>query len=93
MIQVDVTAPVSGRVCDGHGLADFDYSRDNDTVSAWWRGFSDVQSYLDHYVWCVGTEPGRQDVAACHDVGIYTRSTAQLASPQPSGSYNICVDK
>ncbi|KAI0239584.1 hypothetical protein LSAT2_009684 [Lamellibrachia satsuma] len=53
--KVDMTAPVTGKVWDGRGLTDQDYSRNNRTVSAWWRGFSDGQSYIDHYAWCVGT--------------------------------------
>ena len=76
---------MTGQVCDGRGLADQDYSRDNRTVSAWWRGFSDDQSYIDHYIWCVGTQPGRDDVMACRDVGLHTHRTAQLPSAQVSG--------
>ena len=80
-----MTAPVTGLVWDGRGITDQDYSRDNQTVSAWWRGFSDDQSYIDHYVWCVGTEPSKQDVVTCHNVGLHTRSTAQLSTAQSPG--------
>ena len=71
---------MTGRVWDGRGLSDHDYSSDNRTVSAWWRGFSDDESYIDHYDWCVGTAPGKQDVVTCRDVGLHTRSTAELSS-------------
>ena len=84
-LQVDVTAPVTGQVWDGRGLTDQDNSRDNRSVSAWWRGFSDDQSYIDHYVWCVGTQPGREDVVSCHDVGLHTRTTTQMSTFQLSG--------
>ena len=82
---MDVTAPATGSVWDGRGLADQDYSSDNQTVSAWWRGFSDDESYIEHYEWCVGTEPGREDVVTCRHVGLHTRSTAELSSAQSSG--------
>jgi len=84
-VQVDTTPPVTGHVWDGRGLSDHDYSSDNRTVSAWWRGFSDDESYIDHYDWCVGTAPGKQDVVTCRDVGLHTRSTAELSAIVSSG--------
>ncbi|KAK2161993.1 hypothetical protein NP493_1549g00025 [Ridgeia piscesae] len=84
--KVDTTPPLTGHVWDGCGLADHDYSSDNRTVSAWWRGFSDDESYIDHYDWCVGTAPGKQDVVTCQDVGLHTRSTAELSSIVSSGT-------
>ena len=83
-LQVDKTPPVTGQVWDGRGLTDQDYSQDNWTVSAWWRGFSDDQSYIDHYEWCVGTQPGKQDVVSCHDVGLHTRTSGQMSPGQMS---------
>ena len=82
---MDTTPPLTGHVWDGCGLADHDYSSDNRTVSAWWRGFSDDESYIDHYDWCVGTARGKQDVVTCQDVGLHTRSTAELSSVVSSG--------
>ena len=80
---------MTGHVWDGRGLSDHDYSSDNRTVSAWWRGFSDDESYIDHYDWCVGTAPGKQDVVTCRDVGLHTRSTAELSSTKSSGVTSI----
>ena len=85
---MDKTPPVTGQVWDGRGLTDQDYSQDNWTVSAWWRGFSDDQSYIDHYEWCVGTQPGKQDVVSCHDVGLHTRTSGQM-SPVKSGELGV----
>ncbi|KAK2183533.1 hypothetical protein NP493_308g03123 [Ridgeia piscesae] len=84
--KVDVSPPVTGHVWDGRSLTDQDYSSDNLTVSAWWRGFSDDESYIDHYEWCVGTEPGKDDVVTCRDVGLHTRSTTPLSSVMQPGS-------
>ena len=80
-----MSTPVAGRVWDGHGFADQDYSSDDHRVSAWWRGFSDNESYIDHYEWCVGTTPGAQDVWPCHDVGLHTRMTVVLPAVLSSG--------
>ena len=82
---------MAGHVWDGRGLSDHDYSSDNRTVSAWWRGFSDDESYIDHYDWCVGTAPGKQDVVTCRDVGLHTRSTAELSSIVSSGMTWILI--
>ena len=77
---------MTGHVWDGSGLTQQDYCRDNQTVSARWRGFSDDQSYVDHYMWCVGTQPMKEDVVACRDVGMHTRSSTQLSTAQPAGT-------
>ena len=77
---------MAGHVWDGSGLTQQDYSSVNFTVSARWRGFSDDQSYVDHYLWCVGTQPEKQDIVTCRDVGLHTRSTTPLSTAQSAGT-------
>uniref|UniRef100_A0ABM0GTS6 Uncharacterized protein LOC100370115 n=1 Tax=Saccoglossus kowalevskii TaxID=10224 RepID=A0ABM0GTS6_SACKO len=69
-IKVDYSPPTKGIVYDGLGLHDADYQNSTTTVSANWHGFSDLQSYVDYYLWCVGSSPGFDDILSCQSVGL-----------------------
>lgn len=71
--QVDHSPPIRGTVWDGTWLHDQEITADNMTLSASLRGFSDEESFIDHYIWCVGTEPGSDNILACHDVRLQLR--------------------
>ncbi|XP_070573756.1 uncharacterized protein [Ptychodera flava] len=67
---VDTTPPEVGVVNDGLGIHDSGYQNSSTIVAASWHGFSDLQSSVHHYMWCVGTTPGAEDILLCEDVGL-----------------------
>ncbi|KAI8519528.1 hypothetical protein Bbelb_027850, partial [Branchiostoma belcheri] len=85
-IKVDTVPPTAGTVYDGLGLHDADYQNDSNTVWATWHGFSDLESYIHHYVWCVGSSPGAEDLLTCRDVGVQISATEKLTQALVSGT-------
>ena len=79
-MSVDLEPPVAGIVSDGdlYVSGDVSLARSLTTVSAHWSPFTEPDSRIDHYEWCVGTSPGRGDVVACHDVGLALSATAHF---------------
>ncbi|XP_078657344.1 uncharacterized protein LOC144903237 [Branchiostoma floridae x Branchiostoma belcheri] len=85
-IKVDTVPPTAGTVYDGLGLHDADYQNDSHAVWATWHGFSDLESYIHHYIWCVGSSPGAEDLLACRDVGVQISATEKLTQTLVSGT-------
>ncbi|XP_078573997.1 uncharacterized protein LOC144860568 isoform X2 [Branchiostoma floridae x Branchiostoma japonicum] len=85
-IKVDTIAPTAGTVYDGLGLHDADYQNDSLTVWATWHGFSDLESYIHHYVWCVGSSPGAEDILPCRDVGVQISASEKVTQALTSGT-------
>eukprot|EP00058_Branchiostoma_floridae_P023180 XP_002608670.1 hypothetical protein BRAFLDRAFT_73893 [Branchiostoma floridae] len=85
-IKVDTIAPAAGTVYDGFGLHDADYQNDSLTVWATWHGFSDLESYIHHYIWCVGSSPGAEDILPCRDVGVALSASEKLDQSLISGT-------
>ena len=67
-VALDVTAPVAGTVVDGLST-NTNITSSLAHIAANWYGFSEPDSMLDHYVWCVGSSPGLDDIIPCNDVG------------------------
>ena len=69
-VALDLTPPAAARVFDGATRDDGDVALTAvvGSVSAHWPAFSEPDSALDHYEWCVGTSPGKGNVVACHSV-------------------------
>ncbi|KAI0220739.1 hypothetical protein LSAT2_027792 [Lamellibrachia satsuma] len=84
-VKVDTSPPTSGIVWDGVGASDVEFSSDDQSVSASWRGFTDDQSYVSHYVWCAGRSPKADDVMSCRHVGQRTRVSGKLDKTVTSG--------
>ncbi|XP_070562336.1 uncharacterized protein [Ptychodera flava] len=84
-VLVDIENPSAGTVFDGIGLTDVDYQNSSFLLTASWYGFSDLQSYMDHYIWCVGSTPGAEDIAACRSVGIRLSHALYLDNPLNEG--------
>ncbi|XP_078575732.1 uncharacterized protein LOC144861635 [Branchiostoma floridae x Branchiostoma japonicum] len=84
--KVDTIAPTAGTVYDGLGLHDADYQNDSLTVWATWHGFSDLESYIHHYVWCAGSSPGAEDILPCRDVGVQNSASDKLTQALISGT-------
>jgi hypothetical protein len=42
------------------GIHDIDYQNSSDTVGSSWHGFSDRDSGITHYMWCVQTQSSNQ---------------------------------
>ncbi|XP_070573612.1 uncharacterized protein [Ptychodera flava] len=86
-ILIDTTEPASGRVDDGLGVHDADHQNSSTLVSASWYGFSDLQSSIHHYKWCVGSQPGLEDIFPCRDVGLHLSMSVELDVPMTSGTH------
>ncbi|XP_046570853.1 uncharacterized protein LOC124279103 [Haliotis rubra] len=88
-VRVDVLPPVAGTVSDGQEMHDTDYQSSPSAVSASWHGFSDTDSTIITYFWCVGRLNDTTDcsVLGWRDTGLHTTFKAQLASP----SRVVCV--
>ena len=84
-----MTKPDSGTVHDGLGTADVDYivMTDPPTLSATWRGFSDLGSGMSSYLACVGTTPGGQDVVPCVNCGLATFKRFTISSNVEAGTH------
>ncbi|VDI63397.1 Hypothetical predicted protein, partial [Mytilus galloprovincialis] len=72
-IMVDSQPPVTGTVYDGIGIHDIDYQNNSDVIGASWHGFSDRDSGITHYMWCVQTKSKTTtcDVRDWENVGIH----------------------
>jgi hypothetical protein len=51
-----------------------------DGIGAHWQGFVDLESYIDHYMWCVGTSKADDGCGfmAWKNVGLKTRVSAKV---------------
>ena len=70
------------------GLHDLEYQNTTTLVSASWHGYIDLESYIDHYVWCVGTDmddPNEADLVACVPVGLRLSAYKHLETPLNHG--------
>ena len=84
VLQTDASGPSPGIVWDGLGLHDLEYTNNAGDVSVSHSGFSDEQSGIHHYVWCVGTK-AEGNLKACHNIGLRLQATAHLDSIVKSG--------
>ncbi|XP_070570802.1 uncharacterized protein [Ptychodera flava] len=82
---VDITNPTKGVVYDGLGLHDADYQNNTDVVAASWKGFTDLESFIDYYRWCVGSSPGNDDILPCENVGLRLSASRKLTNPLYNG--------
>ncbi|XP_078696223.1 uncharacterized protein LOC144924666 [Branchiostoma floridae x Branchiostoma belcheri] len=83
---VDTEPPSAGVVYDGLDIHDRDYQNCSSHVAASWHGFSDLQSYIHHYVWCVGSTPGTDDILTCTDVGLRLSDVKEISPVLTSGT-------
>lgn len=76
-VDIDRTPPTAGTVGDGADSRDGDQDLIGGVahISAFWSGFSDSESRIVKYEWCVGTAPRRGDILACRDVGLATSAS------------------
>ncbi|XP_031557393.1 uncharacterized protein LOC116294015 [Actinia tenebrosa] len=61
-VKIDSTPPKGGEIRDGNGEEDIDYQADDSFISANWDQFTDAESGIEKYIWCVGTAKGSCDV-------------------------------
>ena len=68
-------------------LHDIEYQNSSTIVSASWHGFVDLESYIDHYEWCVGqtSSPADDGILPCVDVGIQLSASKTLTVPLMDG--------
>ncbi|XP_035696851.1 uncharacterized protein LOC118430248 [Branchiostoma floridae] len=85
-LTVDTEPPSAGIVYDGANIHDMDFQNCSSHVAASWHGFSDLQSYIHHYVWCVGSTPGTDDILTCTDVGISLAEVKEISPALPTGT-------
>ncbi|XP_066263995.1 uncharacterized protein [Branchiostoma lanceolatum] len=86
-VIVDTIAPTAGVVMDGIVLHDVEYTNVSMSISASWHGFWDSESFLHHYMWCLGTTTAAAEcsVLAPTDVGLRTAARTQLNAALDSG--------
>jgi len=62
------------------GIYDIDYQNSSDTVGSSWHGFSDRDSGITHYMWCVQTQSFNQpcDVRDWENIGIHRSVSRRL---------------
>ncbi|XP_038050540.1 uncharacterized protein LOC119723761 [Patiria miniata] len=84
---VDTRRPDPGLVFDGIDLHDVEYQNSSTVISASWHGFVDLESFIDHYEWCVGQTPSTEDddVVPSTDVGIHLSASRSLSVPLTDG--------
>ncbi|XP_022103295.1 uncharacterized protein LOC110986023 [Acanthaster planci] len=84
---MDTRGPDPGLVFDGIGLHDVEYQNSSTVISASWHGFVDLESYIDHYEWCVGLTQSPTDggTLPCADVGIKLSASQTQAVPLTDG--------
>ncbi|CAH1259274.1 ADGRL2 [Branchiostoma lanceolatum] len=85
-VLVDTESPTVGVVQDGLGVQDADYQNTSCRVAATWHGFSDLQSFIHHYICCFGTAPGRDDVSPCEEVGLRLSTARDIPCTLQSGT-------
>ena len=85
VLQTDASGPSPGFVWDGLGLYDLEYTNNAIKVSVSHSGFSDEQSGIHHYLWCVGTT-AEGNLKACHNIGLRLQATVALGSSVKSGN-------
>ncbi|XP_053401094.1 uncharacterized protein LOC123523194 isoform X2 [Mercenaria mercenaria] len=75
--MLDLHPPTGGIVMDGHTLVDINASNDSHLVSAFWHGFSDVESGIMSYDFCIGHSTNDDDcnILPISTVGIAMRKT------------------
>ena len=65
--QTDSTPPTGGIVWDSISVHDRTSGADTNIVEVSFAGFTDDESYIDHYEWCVGSN-NEQVKRICHMV-------------------------
>ena len=65
---MDTTPPEIGIVEDGSGLHDVIYSSAATSLSAFWHGFYDDESFITSYNVCFTLDPESDETLACESV-------------------------
>ncbi|XP_053399140.1 uncharacterized protein LOC123523172 [Mercenaria mercenaria] len=84
--MLDLQSPTTGIVHDGFVMTDIHATSSMQSVRSFWHGFSDLESGIKNYEYCVSLNDGMCDVDALHDVGIATRKEYTAAKPFGQGS-------
>ncbi len=75
-------------------LHDIEYQNSSTLVSASWHGFIDLESYIDHYIWCVGddpTDPDEAGVVSCENMGLKLQGYKELEGPLETGNVGFAL--
>jgi len=61
-------------------LCDLQYQNKSDIVAGTWHGFTDIESGIVQYLWCVGTDNTNQncDLSPWTPVGMHTSVSAKV---------------
>ncbi|XP_078664145.1 uncharacterized protein LOC144907216 [Branchiostoma floridae x Branchiostoma belcheri] len=79
-VIVDTAPPTAGVVHDGTGVHDADYQSSTTKLSAFWHGFTDLESGVRRYLWCVGRTAGPSECSVKNwmDNGASERGTTDI---------------
>ena len=83
-------------------MVDVEYKNSSDTVAAHWHGFTDTESGINSYHWCVGTTPELDrkpdktecDVMGWRFVGLQVSASANVSYDIPQGkmsNLHLCL--
>ena len=70
------------------GLHDLEYQNSTTLISASWNDFLDLESYIDHYIWCVGIDQDDTEetsLVACTSVGLSLKAFTHIETPLNNG--------
>ncbi|XP_066300263.1 uncharacterized protein [Branchiostoma lanceolatum] len=86
-VLVDTASPRAGVVHDGTGVHDADYQSSTTKLSAFWHGFTDLESGVRRYLWCVGRteDPPECGVKDWMDNGASELGTTDIESALVTG--------
>ncbi|CAH1242187.1 Hypp6494 [Branchiostoma lanceolatum] len=86
-VLVDTASPRAGVVHDGAGVHDADYQSSTTKLSAFWHGFTDLESGVRRYLWCVGRteDPPECGVKDWMDNGASELGTTDIESALVTG--------
>ena len=72
----------------------------SDSVAADWHGFTDTESGINSYHWCVGTTPAVDnrkpdktecDILGWSNYGLHTSASLNISSHIPKGIYVLLI--
>lgn len=91
-LMVDNSPPLAGVVQDGQDGADIDWFTGSGIIGAKWMGFTDPHSYVDRYLWAIGTNPRGSQVLQFTTAGKNTSALCSRCTFTSGSRYYITVE-
>ena len=72
------------------GICDLQYQNKSDIVGATWHGFTDIESGIVQYLWCVDKGDQHCGIVPWTNVGMHSSVSTKLQHSVVNGNYGIC---